>query len=486
VSVPQQHNRARRRSVFAVGTVLLLALAYGGIALAPDALAATNVLIKGAGSGRCLALPTSDGQTATIQDCASQRWTTASDGQIQSNGKCLDVWGHGTANGTLVSSWACSGLANQKWQVNADGTIVGTESGKCLDVGGENTAAGSAVWLWDCWGGTNQKWQLVGDGGTPGPTATTTPPAGGETVGTGDINNPAVGPGPSSSVFGSNFKLVKNWNFGASGTIKTIADMNREFYYHDQFGTIANGTNYGALTAAPDAANAISGQPINANVRQFTGDSVKTTLAPLNGATTVSPSQHNAVNGSFMAKWAPPNGGSRLGRDILWETRVRYVTPQEFWFALWNAGTQWDGGAEFDVVEAFGYDNRPQGGDTNFDGRYWHSDPVGGTSTTNYSNWSQGMASHGITSYDATQYHTWSLLYQTNNAYTFYVDGVAVQSGTMNWTLGGQATGTPIDFHFLFDAGWGHTQISSVNYAIPASEFNGKYYEFDWSHVYER
>jgi hypothetical protein len=263
--------------------------------------------------------------------------------------------------------------------------------------------------------------------------------------------------------------------------------MNGEFFYHDQWGTIGNGTNYGAVTLAPDAANAISGQPIenpNNRVRQFTGDSVKTTLVPLNGATTVSPSQHNAGAGSFMAKWALPNGGSRLGRDILWETRVRYVTPREFWFALWNAGTQWDGGAEFDVVESFGYDNG--GGNTNFDGRYWHADPVGGTSTTNYSNWANGMASRGITNYNATQYHTWSLLYKRDNTYTFYVDGIAVQSGSMNWTLSGTANGQPIDFHFLFDAGWGHTQIASVNFPIPASEFTGKYYEFDYSRVYER
>jgi len=61
-----------------------------------------------------------------------------------------------------------------------------------------------------------------------------------------------------------------------------------------------------------------------------------------------------------------------------------------------------------------------------------------------------------------------------------------VQSGAINWTLGGGAGGTPIDLHFLFDAGWGHTQVGSVNHSMPASEFAGKFYEFDYSRVYLR
>jgi hypothetical protein len=51
--------------------------------------------------------------------------------------------------------------------------------------------------------------------------------------------------------------LVKNWHFGTNGTIKNYADMNANFVYHDQFNTIGNGTNYGAVTVAPDAANAL-------------------------------------------------------------------------------------------------------------------------------------------------------------------------------------------------------------------------------------
>jgi hypothetical protein len=56
----------------------------------------------------------------------------------------------------------------------------------------------------------------------------------------------------------------------------------------------------------------------------------------------------------------------------------------------------------------------------------------------------------------------------------------------MNWTNGASAGGQPIDFRFLFDAGWGHTQVASVNHSMPASELAGKFYGFDYSRVYER
>jgi hypothetical protein len=470
-----------------LGAILavLAAAAFVGvhISTASAATAVANALVKGVGSGRCLSPPASDGGQSTIQDCANQRWSTTDTGQITINGKCLDAFGQNTANGTSVTVWTCNSGTNQKWTVNADGTIVGAQSRRCVDVKGEATGNGTLVQLFDCHGGTNQKWQLVGASPTP---STSTGP---ETIGTGDYNNPALGPGPSNGLGDTSYRLVKNWNFGTNGTIKSMADMDSEFYYHDQFGTIANGTNYGAITAASSTATRIhdanfGDQPVDPSIRQITGDSVKTFLKPLNGAQTVSPTAHNAINGSFMAKWAPARGGTLLGRNILWQTRVRFVSPQYFWFALWNAGNQWDGGAEFDVVESFGWLHSDGG--NNFDGRYWHADPVGGTGTVNYSDWPTGMRSVGVNSFDATAYHTWSLLYRTNDTYEFWLDNTKVQSGTMQWTLGGGSGGTPIDFHFLFDAGWGHTQVGDVNHSMAAANFNEKYYEFDYSRVYQK
>ena len=54
--------------------------------------------------------------------------------------------------------WDCNGAAEMKWQV------VGAEirgfGGKCLDVRGPSTADGTVVQMWDCNGATEQRWSL--------------------------------------------------------------------------------------------------------------------------------------------------------------------------------------------------------------------------------------------------------------------------------------------------------------------------------------
>lgn len=316
-----------------------------------------------------------------------------------------------------------------------------------------------------------------------------------ETIGGGTVASPAVGPAPSYGIGGPNMVLVKNWHFGTNGTIKNYADMNANFFYHDQFNTYNNGFgNYGANTVAPDKANAINDQPIEGvnspPTREFTTDSLKTFVTPLNGASVLDPKRHNAGCGSFMAKWTLPGGGSLLGRDIVWETRVRYVPPPYFWFALWTAGNkwQWDGnaqGAEQDIVESFGYDNG--GGNTNYNGRFWHVNTVAHPmkDTVDYGDWGRTMTSQGIKSFDASQYHLWTWIYRRDDTYAMYVDGAKVQSGAdYFWTYGNKAAGEPINMDFLFDGGWGHTKIDSVNKPLPVSAFAGKFYEWSYSRVY--
>ncbi len=314
------------------------------------------------------------------------------------------------------------------------------------------------------------------------------------TIGEGTVTNPAVGPAPSYQLGGDKMVLVKNWDFGANGTIRNIADMSANFFYHDQFGTFNNGGNYGSNTVAPDAATAIGGQPVegvnSAPTRQFTADSLVTYLTPLDGATQVSPVQHNVGNGSFMAKWKLPRGGSLLGRDIVWETRARYVTPPYFWFAIWTAGNKWkwDGhaqGAEHDLVESFGYDNG--GGNTNFDGRFFHSNSVAEPSKDawNFWDWGGTMKERGISDFDGSQYHVWTWLYRADNSFAMYVDGKLIQQGADYWwTFGNKKDDEPIDMSFLFDGGWGHNQIGSVNKTMDAALLKDKFFEWDYSRVY--
>jgi hypothetical protein len=312
------------------------------------------------------------------------------------------------------------------------------------------------------------------------------------TVGGGTIAAPAIGPAPTLTVGAEGFVLVKNWDFGRGpgSTIGTIAELSEHFQYHDQFGTISN--QYGALVVAPDQATALKDkkQPVEGPdtggkpLREFTDDSLKTFLVPLNGAAECLPTKRNLGCGSFQAKWKLPKGGSRLGQDLLWETRVRYRTPPYFWFAIWTSGNKWSRGAEIDVVESFGYDNG--GGYTNYDGRFWHVGVVGGKEEDHYSNWQNSMKRWGVASFDATQWHTWSMLYKADDSIAIYMDGILVQTGFSHWTLKTLPDGEALDMSFLFDGSWGHTGIASVNKPLPAAAFAGTYYDWDYSRVYLR
>jgi lysophospholipase L1-like esterase len=118
--------------------------------------------LVGTGSGRCLDVPgssTANGTQPIIWDCsgaANQRWTSVGT-TLQSLGKCLDSPTGATA-GTKVQLWDCSGAANQQWTFASDGTVRNGQSGLCLDVSGAATANGSPVILWTCTAGANQRW----------------------------------------------------------------------------------------------------------------------------------------------------------------------------------------------------------------------------------------------------------------------------------------------------------------------------------------
>jgi O-glycosyl hydrolase len=90
---------------------------------------------------------------------ASQKWTIATNGTIQINGKCMDITGGSTANGALIEEWTCTGGANQQW-LPVNGTMVNPGSGKCLDDPGFNTGNGTQLDLWTCNGGANQQWLI--------------------------------------------------------------------------------------------------------------------------------------------------------------------------------------------------------------------------------------------------------------------------------------------------------------------------------------
>ncbi|MFE2415926.1 ricin-type beta-trefoil lectin domain protein [Streptomyces hokutonensis] len=126
---------------------------------------ATGVAIKGL-AGKCVDVNganSANGTAVQLYDCngsAAQQWTVGSDGTIRALGKCLDVNAGGTADGTKVQLYDCNGSAAQKWAVSSANDIVNPQANKCLDVTGNNSANGTPLQIWTCSGGANQKWTV--------------------------------------------------------------------------------------------------------------------------------------------------------------------------------------------------------------------------------------------------------------------------------------------------------------------------------------
>lgn len=314
-------------------------------------------------------------------------------------------------------------------------------------------------------------------------------------VGSGNLQQPLTGPAPleAAKLSGAPYTLVKNWDFGKNGTIRNQADLIEEFDFHDQWGTIANGTNYGAVMVAPTAATAIDAsglglpgdkQPVEdpaRPTREWSDDSMLAHVRPLSDAqSTVNAKRHDAGNGSFVAKWQLPNGGSLLGHDLIWETRVRMPKPVAgYWFSLWTAASKWDKGAEMDVVESFGTPN--------ISADAFHADSVGGSNVVEYKSWPEALDQVGVPQQDRElpDWHTWTWVYLRDDTYEIFYDGTSVQHGVIHWTHGATEGAEPVEMRFLFDFSWGHTQVSDVDIELPASSFPLTY-EIDYSRVYLR
>ncbi|MFD7966926.1 lectin [Streptomyces zaomyceticus] len=116
-------------------------------------------------AGKCLDVAggaTADGTPVQLYGCngtTAQRWTLAADGSVRALGKCLDVTGGSTADGAQVQLYNCNGTAAQRWTYNATThDVVNTGANKCLDITGNSSADGTRAQIWTCTGGANQKW----------------------------------------------------------------------------------------------------------------------------------------------------------------------------------------------------------------------------------------------------------------------------------------------------------------------------------------
>ncbi len=99
-------------------------------------------------------------QLWTCNGTTAQNWSK-NGSALQSLGKCMDVSGAGTADGTKVQLYDCNGTAAQQWTQDGSSRLVNTGSGKCLDATGVSSNDGTPLQIWTCGGGANQVWHLT-------------------------------------------------------------------------------------------------------------------------------------------------------------------------------------------------------------------------------------------------------------------------------------------------------------------------------------
>lgn len=136
------------------------AITGGGTTTPPPAGGGT---ITGYG-GKCVDVAgasSANGTTVDLYTCNgtnAQQWTSTS-GTLRALGKCLDVNAAGTANGTRVQLYDCNGTGAQQW-TRSGSQLVNPASGKCLDATGPSSADGTPLQIWTCTGAANQSWTL--------------------------------------------------------------------------------------------------------------------------------------------------------------------------------------------------------------------------------------------------------------------------------------------------------------------------------------
>jgi beta-glucanase (GH16 family) len=177
------------RWVFDHGFFIILNLAVGGYwpgdpnsstpmpnTLTVDYVRVTNDTSGGGGGGtggritgiggKCVDVAgasSANGTAVQLYDCngtAAQQWTVGSDGTIRALGKCLDVTAAGTADGTKIQLYDCNGSNAQKWRVEAAKDIANVGANKCLDATGGSSANGTRLQIWTCTGAASQKWNV--------------------------------------------------------------------------------------------------------------------------------------------------------------------------------------------------------------------------------------------------------------------------------------------------------------------------------------
>ncbi|WP_436761340.1 SMP-30/gluconolactonase/LRE family protein [Streptosporangium sp. V21-05] len=176
MTTSQHHGGLMPRALLSKTAAMAAVAALAVVQVAPASAAAGGTPITGIG-GKCVDVAGSNSangtrvQVWTCNGSTAQQWTAGTDdGTIRALGKCLDVAGASTANGARVQIYDCNGTSAQRWTWQAGpGQIVHTASGKCLDATNNGSADGTPLQIWPCGGGVNQRWTVATSPNPPRP-----------------------------------------------------------------------------------------------------------------------------------------------------------------------------------------------------------------------------------------------------------------------------------------------------------------------------
>ncbi|MGX6605039.1 arabinofuranosidase catalytic domain-containing protein [Micromonosporaceae bacterium Da 78-11] len=223
----------------------IVSVGYSGQTNVPTAPQGT---ITGPG-GKCVDVAADDtGRNlapVTLWDCQSyaidQHWTHFADNSLRTLGRCLDLTGNGTANGTQAQLYDCNGVGGQKWVQQADGSLRNPQSGRCLDAPNGSTANGTRLQLWDCNGAAAQKFAANGGGANVGPGGKCVDVAADDS----GVNGTAVQLWDCQS-----YAVDQHWFHQADGSLRTLGRC---------LDIVGNGTANGAQVELWDC-NGVGGQ----------------------------------------------------------------------------------------------------------------------------------------------------------------------------------------------------------------------------------
>ena len=117
-------------------------------------------------AGKCLDVAgarSADGTAVQLYGCnatSAQRWTVTATGTLTALGKCLDVRGGVTTGSAPVQLYSCNGTGAQQWVAYSGGSLRNPASGRCLDVPSSRTADGTRLQTFTCNGTSAQRWTL--------------------------------------------------------------------------------------------------------------------------------------------------------------------------------------------------------------------------------------------------------------------------------------------------------------------------------------